>query len=115
MPVDRRDLLEGRVPARPTCSEVGSALRRHIELGRQWLGSRAFRPLRTHAIKYVQYHPDPVFAREQMVAVRNDAQLDAAVEALFDSGRYADVREPLRPEHAIIPAKSVRPRESAAN
>ena len=107
-------LLEGRVPMRPTCADVGRALRRHLEIGRQLLGPRAQRTLRTHAIKYAQFHPDPLLARRQMVSVRDDAQLDAAVASLFDPARYPDRSEPLRPEHAIIPARSVRSRAPAA-
>jgi tRNA-dihydrouridine synthase len=61
--------------------------------------------IRTHAIKYAQYHDDPTAARQRMVAVRTLAELDAAIEAVF--GRRPDeVARPLTEADAVIPEMS---------
>jgi nifR3 family TIM-barrel protein len=99
-----RALLEGRTPHRPTCAEIGAALRMHVRLARQHLGRDAFASVRTHAIKYAQYHPQPVPARTRMVAVRSDAQLDAAIDDLFTDAHDGGVAADLRPEDAVEPA-----------
>ena len=96
-----RELLLGRTPFAPSALQQAAALRRHVELQRAFCGndSAALAAVRTHAIKYAQYHPDPVAARQRMVAVRTLADLDAAIAQLF-LGRDG---EPVR---ALAPADS---------
>jgi hypothetical protein len=59
-----------------------------------------------HAIKYAQFHPEPVWARERMVAVKRPEQLVAAVEAVFDPGRDGE-RRLLRPDDAVVPVENL--------
>ncbi len=98
-----RALLEGRAPLRPTRAQIGAALRQHWDLARAHYGNGALSSVRTHAIKYAQYHADPIAARTRFVAVRSDAELAATIEAVFggDDGEVAAV---LRPEDAVVPA-----------
>ena len=41
-----------------------------------------------------------------MVGLRSEAELERAIIELFDPARYPDRSEPLRPEHAVVPAKT---------
>jgi tRNA-dihydrouridine synthase len=102
-----RALLAGRTPLKPTCAEVGAALRTHVQLARAHLGSSALAAVRSHAIKYTQYHPEPVAARARMVAVRSDAQLDAAIDELFTDAHDGGVPRELRPADAVVPGIAV--------
>jgi len=104
-----RALLAGETPPRPTRAQVGAALRRHWQLAREHFGSDALGAVRTHAIKYGQYHPDPLAARRRLVAVRSDAQLDSAIAELFFAGGDDGAPEPLLPEHAVVPAAAAAP------
>lgn len=100
------DLLHGRTPMRPTKAQLGRALLRHLELAREHYGSRALSSMRSHAIKYAQYHDEPVAARTRMVAVKNEADLELAVDELFLRGGEA-VPVELRPGDAVVPAMSM--------
>jgi hypothetical protein len=98
-----RELLAGRTPPKPTCAEVGAALRLHVQLAREHFGRAALAAVRSHAIKYAQYHPQPEAARARMVAVRSDVQLDAAVDELFADAHDGGVPRELRPADAVRP------------
>ncbi|MGE3172475.1 MAG: tRNA dihydrouridine synthase [Planctomycetota bacterium] len=102
-----RDLLAGRAPLRPTAAQVGAALRRHWQLAVEHQGEKALSSVRTHAIKYAQYHPDPIAARTRLVAVRRGGDLEAAIDEVFpqDAGADEAPRE-LRPDDAVVPAMS---------
>ncbi len=100
-------LLEGREPMRPSPRAIGSALLRHVELAREHYGARWLSSLRTHAIKYAQYHDDPVPARNAMVAARDERQLLQVVENLFFARADADASRPLSPADAVVPAMSM--------
>jgi nifR3 family TIM-barrel protein len=86
-----RDLLAGRPAAVPTCAQQQAALLRHWQLAVEHLGSesKALPIVRMHAIKYGQHHPDPVWARDQFVAVRTPAAFVPTVKAVFDGERAA--------------------------
>lgn len=99
-----RDLLAGRTPWRPTRARIAAALRLHLDLARRYFGADALAAVRTHAIKYGAYHPDPLAARAVLVAVRSEAQLVAAIASLFDDWPGDDAAVPLSPEHAVLPA-----------
>lgn len=100
-----RALLQGEAPQAPTLRRQRAALRRHGELAERHYGAeRALPKVRMHAIKYCQYHPEPVWARDQLVMVKGLTALWAAVDAVFDPARDGDVVRELRPEHAVVPA-----------
>jgi nifR3 family TIM-barrel protein len=99
-----RELLAGRTPMSPSLARQRAALLRHFELARACHGEvRAVPSVRMHAIKYAQYHPQPVWARDLFVAARNAAELDAAIGEVYGTGAGDAVRE-LRPEDAVVPA-----------
>ncbi len=100
------DLLAGRQPMRPGSRRIAQALLRHLDLALQHQGPRAMSSVRTHAIKYAQYHGEPEAARARMVAVRTEADLRQAVAELFLCGPDADAERPLLPEDAVVPAMS---------
>jgi nifR3 family TIM-barrel protein len=102
-----RELLAGRTPLAPTAAQQAAALRRHVELQRAHSGDdrEALAAVRTHAIKYAQYHPDPVAARQRMVLVRTLADLEAAIALLFD-GRDGEPVRALTPADAVVPELS---------
>ena len=102
-----RALLEGKQPMRPSPRAIGNALLRHLELAREHYGARALSSVRTHAIKYVQYHDDAVAARTAMVAVKDERGLEALVASLFFAREDADVERPLSPNDAVVPAMSM--------
>lgn len=101
-----RDLLAGRTPVRPTCAEQRAAIRRHWELAVPFYGDerRALPPARMHVIKYAQYHPEPVAARERLVRVRQPEELLAAVDEVFADRFDGDRPRSLSPDDAVIPA-----------
>lgn len=99
-------LLEGRPALRPTCARQRAAIFRQRESALAFYGNDrlALRHLRTHAIKYCQYHPEPERARERMVGVRTLADLEARVDEVF-ADRFDDgVERVLRREDAVVPA-----------
>ena len=102
-----RDLLAGRTPMRPSAAQQAAALRRHVELQHAHCGNEraTLAAIRTHAIKYAQYHADPIAARQRMVTVRTLAELEAAIEAVY-GGRPDDVARPLTEADAVIPEMS---------
>lgn len=101
-----RELLAGRPALRPTMAMVRAALARHWQLAVPFYGDarRALPHARMHAIKYGQYHRDPLWARERMVTMRGPETWDPLVDEVFadrfDDGR---VRE-LTAADAIVPA-----------
>jgi nifR3 family TIM-barrel protein len=101
-----RDLLAGRAPRQPTCAEQRAALARHWQIAVAFYGDEAaaLPPVRMHAIKYGQYHRQPVWARERLVAVRRPADLLPAVEDVFADWHDGGLARELRPEDAVVPA-----------
>ncbi|MEZ6036418.1 MAG: tRNA-dihydrouridine synthase [Planctomycetota bacterium] len=103
-----RAMLAGDKPQRPTCAAQRAAIARHWQLAQEFYGDpvRALPPARMHVIKYAQYHPEPIAARERLVALRRPEQLLPLVDEVFadahDAAGGAD-RE-LRREHAVVPA-----------
>ncbi len=101
-----RDLLAGRPALRPAATAVRAALLRHWQLAVPFYGDerRALPHARMHAIKYGQYHRDPIWAREQLVMMRGPEMFAPLVEDVF-ADRFDDGRPvELRPEDAIVPA-----------
>jgi len=101
-----RDLADGRTPLRPTCAQQRAAIARHWELAVPFYRDerKALPPVRMHVIKYAQYHRDPVWAREQLVRVRQPEDLFAKVDEVFDD-RFDEGRtRELSREDAVIPA-----------
>lgn len=99
-------LLAGRPAQRPTCAAQRAAIERHWRLAVPFYGDerRALPPVRMHVIKYAQYHTDPLWARERLVALRQPADLLPLVAEVFadrfDDGRAGELRR----EHAVVPA-----------
>lgn len=101
-----RDLADGRMPLRPTCAQQRAAIARHWQLAVPFYRDerKALPPVRMHVIKYAQYHPEPVWAREQLVRVRQPEDLFAKVDEVFDD-RFDEGRSrELTREDAVIPA-----------
>jgi nifR3 family TIM-barrel protein len=99
-----RDLLHGRTPMMPSLARQRAALLRHFGLARDCYGEvRAVPSVRMHAIKYAQYHPQPVWARDRFVATRNAADLEAAIADVYAADAEQTARE-LRPEDVVVPA-----------
>lgn len=101
-----RQLLSGGEPVRPTCAQQRAAMRRHWDVALQFYGDvrRAVPPARMHFIKYAQYHRDPVWAREQLVRVKNAEQLLASVAEVFDDRFDEGQPRQLSREDAVVPA-----------
>ncbi|MCR9246635.1 MAG: tRNA-dihydrouridine synthase [bacterium] len=101
-----RALLAGESPLRPTVADQRQALLRHWDLAREHYGKEKLvvSSVRTHAIKYAQYHPDPVAAREQLVRVRSAAELAERIADVFDDRHDDGPRRELRREEAVVPA-----------
>jgi len=100
------DLLAGRPALRPTGAMQRAALRRHWELALPFYGGErnALPHVRMHAIKYGQYHRDPLWARERLVTMRGPEYFLPLVDEVF-ADRFDDgVARELRPEDAVIPA-----------
>jgi len=99
------DLLAGRPALRPTCAEQRAAIRRHLELALPFYNKDhlALKRVRTHAIKYGQYHRDPVWARMRMVSVRSFDDLETCIDEVFaDKNGEGSPRE-LRREDTVAP------------
>ncbi|MFO1031050.1 MAG: tRNA-dihydrouridine synthase family protein [Planctomycetota bacterium] len=101
-----RELLAGRPALRPTMAMMRAALSRHWQLAVPFYGDprRALPHARMHAIKYGQYHRDPVWARERLVTMRGPEHWEPLVEEVFadrfDEGR---VRE-MTAADAVVPS-----------
>lgn len=102
-----RALLDGRNPMRPLHRELGRALSRHLELAKEQQGDAALSSVRTHAIKYAQFHREPIRARTTMVAVRSLSELERAIGSLFLDGNEHEVPQPLSRADAVVPAMSM--------
>lgn len=103
-----RALLSGETPLRPTCAQRRVALLAHWRAAIEHFGgeAQALSSARMHAIKYAQYHPQPVWAREQFVAVRKPDGFAALVEAVFADDHDGGVARPLTPQDAVVPETS---------
>ncbi|HEX6812920.1 MAG TPA: tRNA-dihydrouridine synthase [Planctomycetota bacterium] len=99
-------LLAGRTPLRPTAAQRRAALLRHWQLAVPVYGGdrQALPHVRMHAIKYAQYHRDPVWARERFVTMRAPEHLVPLVEEVFADRCDAGVRRELEPADAVVPA-----------
>lgn len=101
-----RELLADRPALRPTMAMVRAALLRHWQLAVPFYGDarRALPHARMHAIKYGQYHRDPLWARERMVTMRGPETWDPLVDEVF-ADRFDDGRaRELTAADAIVPA-----------
>ncbi len=100
-----RALLSQEVPTAPTCAEQRAALLQHWELAVPHYGgaAAALPSVRMHAIKYAQYHTRPVWARDQIVAVRTHDVFAATVASVFADAHDGGVRRELRPSDAVVP------------
>lgn len=103
-----RDLLAGRPALRPTGAMQRAALLRHWQLAIPFYGGerQALPHARMHAIKFGQYHRDPVWARERLVTMRGPEDLPRLVREVFDDRFDECVVRELRPEDAVLPAIS---------
>jgi nifR3 family TIM-barrel protein len=99
-------LLAGRKALRPTSAEQRHALLRHWQLAVPFYGSErhALPHVRMHAIKYGQYHRDPVWARERLVAMRGPEDFVRLVDEVFADRHGDGVRRELESEDAVVPA-----------
>lgn len=100
------DLLAGRPALRPSHAMQRAALHRHWQIAVPFHGGerQALPHVRMHAIKYGQYHRDPVWARGRLVTMRGPEDLPRLVDEVF-ADRFDDGAPPvLRPEHAVVPA-----------
>ena len=100
------DLLAGRPALRPTAAMVRAALLRHWQVAVPFYGGErpALPHVRMHAIKYGQYHREPLWARDRLVTMRGPEVFVALVEEVF-ADRFDDGRaRELRPEDAVVPA-----------
>jgi tRNA-dihydrouridine synthase B len=101
-----RELLAGRPALRPTAAMVREALERHWQLAVPIYGDarRALPHARLHAIKYVQYHREPVWARERLVTMRAPDAWQPLVDEVFgdrfDDGRAREITA----ADAVVPA-----------
>jgi len=101
-----RELLAGRPALRPTMALVRAALARHCQLAVPFYGDarRALPHARMHAIKYGQYHRDPLWARERLVTMHGPETWDPLVDEVF-ADRFDDGRaRELTAADAIVPA-----------
>jgi nifR3 family TIM-barrel protein len=100
-----RELLEGRAALRPTAAMQRAAILRHWQLAVPYYGNeRAALPhVRMHVIKYGQYHPEPVWARERLVTLRGPEGLLPLVEEVFADRFDEGLARQLRPEDAVVP------------
>lgn len=99
------DLLAGRPALRPTPRQQRAAILRHWELAVPYYGNErnALPHVRMHVIKYGQYHPEPVWARERLVGLRGPDGLVAVVEEVFADRFEGVLPRELRPEDAVAP------------
>ena len=99
------ELLAGRPALRPWCREQRAAILAHWAHAIPYYGGevKALPHLRMHAIKYGQYHRDPVWARERLVTMRGPGDLVPLVEEVFDDRFDEGLARELRPEDAVVP------------
>ena len=100
------ELLAGRPALRPTPAMVRAALLRHWQLAVPFYGDprRALPHARMHAIKYGQYHRDPVWARERLVTMRGPEHWEPLVDEVFADRFEAGRARELTAADAIVPA-----------
>lgn len=100
------DLLAGRPALRPTAAAVRAALRRHWQLAVPFYGGerQALPHVRMHAIKYGQYHRDPVAARERLVQWRAPESFDGMIDEVFADASDGGRTRELTPADAVVPA-----------
>lgn len=101
-----RQLLAGEAPLRPMPAQQRAALHRHWQLAVPFYGGerKALPYVRMHAIKYGQYHPEPLWARERLVALRGPELFAPLIDEVF-ADRFAGAQpRDLRPEDAVVPA-----------
>ena len=102
-------LLAGRPALRPTGAQQRAALLRHWSLAVPFYGDerRALPYVRMHAIKYGQYHREPAWARDRLVAMRGPEHFAPLVDEVFadrfDDKLVGGVARELRPEDAVVP------------
>jgi nifR3 family TIM-barrel protein len=101
-----QDLLAGRPALRPTALQQRVAMHRHWQLAVPFYGgeSKALPHARMHIIKYGQYHPDAIWARQRLVTLRTPADLLPLVDEVFADPLFAGLSRELRPEDAVVPA-----------
>lgn len=82
-----QDLLAGKAPVRPLAEQQRDALLQHWELAIPYYGDaeRALPHVRMHAIKYGQYHRDPIWARDALVQIRVPQDLPRVVAEVFSA------------------------------
>ncbi|HZN38768.1 MAG TPA: tRNA-dihydrouridine synthase family protein [Planctomycetota bacterium] len=99
-------LLAGRKALRPTSALQRDALLRHWQLAVPCYGGErnALPHVRMHAIKYGQYHRDPVWARERLVTMRGPEDFVRLVDEVFADRHDEGVRRELEPADAVAPA-----------
>lgn len=100
------ELLAGRPALRPTPAMVRAALLRHWQMAVPFYGDerRALPHARMHAIKFGQYHRDPVWARERLVTMRGPEHWVPLVDEVF-ADRFEEGRaRELTAADAIVPA-----------
>jgi len=104
-----RELLAGRAPRWPGVAAQRAALLRHWQLAVELYRSErtALAAVRMHAIKYAQYHPQPQWARAQMVAIHTPAQFVPQLDLVFDPSRFDQAARLLQPEDAVVPAAAL--------
>ncbi|HEX5054377.1 MAG TPA: tRNA-dihydrouridine synthase [Planctomycetota bacterium] len=92
-------LLAGEPARRPTGAQQRAALHRHWQIAVPFYGGErlALPHVRMHAIKYGQYHKDPVWARDRLVTMRGPDDLLRLVDEVFadvhDEGRSPELSE----------------------
>lgn len=96
-------LLRGEPALRPTAARQRAAIARHWQLAVPYYGSeRAALPhVRMHVIKYGQYHPDPLWARERLVTLRGPEGLLPLVAEVFADHFDARLPPELRDGEAV--------------
>ncbi|GAB4156585.1 MAG: tRNA-dihydrouridine synthase [Planctomycetota bacterium] len=80
-----RALLRGERPEPPSPADLGEALLTHWRLAVRHYGgeAKAISSLRMHAIRYAARLPDPIRARDAMVAIRGPSEFVPAVVSTF--------------------------------
>lgn len=100
------DVFAGRPARRPTMTQQRAALHRHWQVAVPFYGGerQALPHVRMHAIKYGQYHAEPIYARERLVTMRGPEAYAALVDEVFADRFDAAQSRELRPEDAVVPA-----------
>ncbi|MCA8963706.1 MAG: tRNA-dihydrouridine synthase [Planctomycetes bacterium] len=101
-----RDLLAGRPALRPTAAMQRAAILRHWELAVPYYGNErnALPHVRMHAIKYGQYHREPIWARERLVSMRGPQDLLPLIDEVFADRHDEGVARELTAEDAVAPS-----------